>query len=41
VAGTALLLLPLVLQSVRLLRRPGQAAHDNAQENAHEKVRII
>jgi putative tricarboxylic transport membrane protein len=32
-AGMALLLLPLVLQIVRLLRKPDEAAH--------EKVRII
>jgi len=38
VAAMALLLLPLVLQIVRLLRRPGQAAPEQA---AQEKVRII
>jgi len=36
VAAMALLLLPLVLQIVRLLRRPGQAAQEQA---AQEKVR--
>jgi TctA family transporter len=43
VAAMALLLLPLVLQMVRLLRRPGQAAPEQAEQEqaAQEKVRII